>query len=85
MTKFSTIPYFIYKRFKCDTNSLSRNCVTIKIYFFSSVSKSFVTYVTIAETNISNNIIKQYYDIIKLFKVLVIVKKTRLISKLSLI
>ena len=46
-----------------------------KIIFFTSISKIVITYITIAVTNISNNTIKQYYGIIKTFKVLVIVKK----------
>ena len=46
-----------------------------KIKFFPSISKSVITYITIAATNISNNIIKQYHGIIKALKVLVIVKK----------
>ena len=67
-----------------------------KIQFFTAVSKSIITYITLIVSNISNNIIKQYYRIIKTFKVLIIVKKktliflfktglSRLISKLSLI
>ena len=32
---------------------------------FSSISKSVVTYIAITVTNITNNIRKQYYDIIK--------------------
>ena len=59
-------------------HSLSRNCFTIKIKFFTTISKSVVTYITITLTNISNSIIKQYYDIIKLFKVLVVIKKNSL-------
>ena len=43
--------------------------------FFTSISKSVVTYITITVTNISNNTIKQYYGTIKTFKVLVIAKK----------
>ena len=67
-----------------------------KIKLFTSNSKSVVTYITI--TNISNNIIKQYYCIIKTFKVLVIDRNSlaeliflfriglsRSMSKLSLI
>ena len=42
---------------------------------FTSVSKRVVIYIIINVTNISDNIIKQYYGIIKIFKVLVIVKK----------
>ena len=60
--------------------SSSRNCCKVK-KLFASISKSIVTYITITLTNISNNKIKQYYDIIKTFKVLVIVKMWRVISQ----
>ena len=75
MTKFSTISYFIYQRFKCYTNLLSRNCFTIKNQIFYFYFKKFCNFHNLTVTNISNNIIKQYYGIIKLFKVLAIVKK----------
>ena len=55
-------------------HSLSRN-YNKKSIFFTSISKSVVIYITITVTNIPNNIIKQYYGIIKAFKVLVIFKK----------
>ena len=55
-------------------HSLLRNYFTKKIRYFTSIS-SVVTSIPITVTNISNSIIKQYYDIIKMFKVLVIVKK----------
>ena len=55
-------------------HSLSRN-YNKKSIFFTSISKSVVIYITITVTNIPNNIIKQYYGIIKAFKVLVFVKK----------
>ena len=49
--------------------SLSRNWfIIIKSVFFSSISKSVVTYVTLTVTNISNNI-KQYCGIMKKLKV----------------
>ena len=35
-----------------------------KIIFFNSILESFVNYIEITVTNISNNIIKQYYGII---------------------
>ena len=57
MTKFSTNPYFIFRSFKCYTTLMSRSCFTIKIKFFTSISKRVVTYITITLTNISNNII----------------------------
>ena len=75
MTKFSTNPYFIFQRFNVTLHSFSRNCFSIKIKFFTSISKSVVTYITITVRIISNSIIKQYYGIIKLFKALVIVEK----------
>ena len=101
MTKFSTNPYFIFQRFKCYTTFIVKELLqNKKPNFFTSISKTFITYITKTITNISNNnTIKQYYDIIKLFKVLVIVKKkqfsktnilirtglSHLLSKLSLI
>ena len=76
MTTFSTNPYFILSNVSSVIlHSLSRNCFTIKNQIFTSISKSVVTYINITVTNISNNIIKQYYGIIKTFKVLVIVAK----------
>ena len=71
---FSTNPLFSNVS-SVMLHSLSRNSVTIKIKLFTSISKSVVTYIIITVTNISNNTIKQYYGIIKTFKVLVIVKK----------
>ena len=50
-----------------------------KNQIFTSISKSVVTYINITLTNISNNMIKQYYGIIKTFKVLDIVKKKQFI------
>ena len=77
MTTFSTNPYFIiFQRFECYTALIVKELLyNNKINFFASISKSVVTYITIAVTNISNNIVKQYYGIIKTFKVLAIVKK----------
>ena len=81
-------------------HSLSRNNFTLtKSNFFTSISKSVITYITLTVTNISNNMIKQYYGIVKTFKALVIVKRnslaeliflfrtglSRLISKLYLV
>ena len=57
-------------------DSLSRSCFTlIKSIFFTSISKSVITYITFTVTNISNTITKQNFGIIKTFKVLVIVNK----------
>ena len=76
MNKFSTNPYFIiFQRFECYiTLTVKELLYSNNIKFFTSISKSVGTYITITVTNISNNI-KQYYSIIKTFKVLVIVKK----------
>ena len=80
MTTFSTNPYFvIFQRFECYTTLIVKELLyNNKIKFFTSTSKSVVTYLTIAVTNISNHIIKQHYGIKKSFKVLVIVKKKQL-------
>ena len=68
--------YFISNMSSVILHSQSRNCfILIKSFFYASISKSVVTYMTLFITNISNNIIKQYYGIIKAFKLLVIVKK----------
>ena len=76
MTTFSTNPYFIlFNVSSVILHLLSRNCFTIKNQILTCISKSVVTYINITVTNISNNIIKQYYGIIKTLKVLVIVKK----------
>ena len=56
-----------------------------RIHFFTAISKSVITYITSTVTNISNNIIKQHYGIIKTFKVLIIVKKKRFIRPNTLI
>ena len=100
MTKFSTNPYFIFQCFKCYTTFIVKELLqNKKPNFFTSISKIFITYITKTITNISNNTIKQYYDIIKLFEVLVIAKNkqfsktnilirtglSHLLSKLSLI
>ena len=77
MTTFSTNPnVVIFQIFECCTILIVKEMLyNKKSIFFSSISNSVVTYITITVTNISNNIIKQYYSIIKMFKVLVVVKK----------
>ena len=67
MTTFSTNLYLLFSNiWSVILNSLPRNCFTIiKCYCFTSISKIVLTYITIAVANISNNIIKQYYGIIK--------------------
>ena len=68
--------FYNYPKFRvlyythCQGTALQKKSI-----FFTSISKSVVTYITITVTNISNNTIKQYYGITKTFKVLVIVKK----------
>ena len=41
-----------------------------------SFSKKVITYINLTVSNVPNDIIKQYYSIIKAIKVLVIAKKT---------
>ena len=60
---FSTNPLFSNVS-SVILHTLSRNCFTIEIKFFTSISKSVVTYIIITVTNISNNTIKQYYGIL---------------------
>ena len=77
MTTFSKNPYFItFQHFECCTALIVKELLyNNKIKFFTSISKSVVIYINITVTKISNNIIKQYYGTVKMFKVLVIVKK----------
>ena len=72
---FLTNPFFIYfPTFQVLIHPLSRNSFTlIKFIFFTAISKNAVAYITLIETNISNNIIKQCYDIMKTLKVLITV------------
>ena len=63
------------QRFEFYTTLIVKELLYNKNQFFTSISKSVVTYINITVTNISNNIIKQYYGMIKMFKVLVIVRK----------
>ena len=74
-----SIFYFFSNVSSVILHSLSGNCFTVKNQICTSISKSNVTctYINITVTNISNNIIKQYYGIVKTFKVLVIVKKNQ--------
>ena len=75
MTKFSANPYTIFQRFKCYTTLFVKELLyNEKSNFLLLFQKFCNLHKYIAVTNISNNIIKQYYGIIKLFKVLVIVK-----------
>ena len=72
MTTLSINPYFIFQSFECYAKLIFEELLYNKrSIFFSSISKYFVTITVI---NISKNIIKQYYGIIKTFKVLAIVK-----------
>ena len=71
-----SIFYFIFQRSECYTTHIVNELLYNKNrFFFTSISKNVVTYINITITNTSNNMIKQYYSIIKMFKVLVIVKK----------
>ena len=74
-----SIFYFFSNVSSVILHSLSGNCFTVKNQICTSISESNVTctYINITVTNISNNIIKQYYGIAKTFKVLVIVKKNQ--------
>ena len=73
---FNKSKFIIFQRFECYTTFIVKELLyNNKIKFFTSISKSIATYITITVTYISNNIIKQYYGIIKNFKILVIVKK----------
>ena len=83
MTTFSTNPYFIFQRLECYTTLIVKKLLYNKNQIFTSISKSVVTYINITVTNISNNIIKQYYGIMKTFKFLVIVKK-KLLSRTNI-
>ena len=77
MTTFSANPYFIvFQRFECYATRIAKELRYVnKITFFTFISKSVLTYITLTVSNITNNIIKQYFGIIKTFKVLLIVKK----------
>ena len=69
-----SIFYFI-QRFECYTAVIVKELLYNKKSNFYFYFKSVVTYINITVTNISNNIIKRYYGIIKTLKVLVIIKK----------
>ena len=69
-----SIFYFI-QRFECYTTLIVKELLYNKKSNFYFYFKSVVTYINITVTNISNNIIKRYYGIIKTLKVLVIIKK----------
>ena len=56
-----------------NTSIVKEQLYINKIYFFTAISKNAVAYITLIETNISNNIIKQCYDIMKTLKVLITV------------
>ena len=67
MTKFQQI-HILFSNFSSDIlHSLSSNCFTVKSSFFTSISKSFVTYITITVTNILNNnkAILRYNEIVQ--------------------
>ena len=72
---FDKYIFYFIQRFECYATLIVKGLLYNKNQIFTSISKSVVTYINITVTNISNNIIKQYYSITKTFKVLVIVKK----------
>ena len=78
-----SVPYLTdLQLFECYTTLIVKELpCNKKIKSFTSISKTFITYITITVTNISNNIIKPYYGIIKLFQVLIIVKKKKKFSR----
>ena len=99
MTKFLANSYFIFQRLECYTTLIVKELLYNKNQMFYFYFKKCRAYITVTVTNISNSIIKQYYVVIKLLRVLLILKKnslaelifllrtglSRLINKLSLI
>ena len=79
-----SVPYLTdLQLFECYTTLIVKELpCNKKIKSFTSISKTFITYITITVANISNNIIKPYYGIIKLFQVLIIVKKKKSLAEL---
>ena len=67
--------FYFFQRFECCTTLIFKELLYNKKSNFTSISKSVLTYINITVTNISNNVIKQCYGIIKTFKILVIVEK----------
>ena len=67
MTNFSTNPYFIFQLFECYTTLIIKQLFYNKIKLFTSISKCFVTYITITVTNILNNnkAILKYNEIVQ--------------------
>ena len=55
---------FIFQHFECYTTLIVKELLYInKIIFYTFISKSVVTFMILTITNISDNIIKQYYGI----------------------
>ena len=75
MTKFSANSYFIFQRLECYTTLIAKELLYNKNQMFYFYFKKCRAYITITVTNISNSIIKQYYVVIKLLKILLILKK----------
>ena len=76
MTSFSKNPLlFIFLVFSIMTLIVKELLYINKIQFFHCPFKKFDNLINLTLTEISNNIIKQYYGMTKTFKVLVIVKK----------
>ena len=70
--------FYFFQRFACYTAVTVKELLFNKKSNFTSISKSVVTYINITVTNMSDNVLKQCYGIIKTFKVLVIVKKKKI-------
>ena len=80
-----SIFHFIFQHFECYTILIVKELLYNKNQSSTSISENVVTYINITVTNISNNMLKQYYGMIKTSKVLVIVEKKQFIKTNSLI
>ena len=72
---FENSLFYFIQHFKRYTTLTVKELLYNKNQIFTFTSKSTATYINITLTNISYDIIKQYYGIIKTFKVLVIIKQ----------
>ena len=80
-----SIFHFIFQHFESYTILIVKEMLYNKNQSSTSISENVVTYINITVTNISNNMLKQYYGMIKTSKVLVIVEKKQFIKTNSLI
>ena len=80
-----SIFHFIFQHFESYTILIVKELLYNKNQSSTSISENVVTYINITVTNISNNMLKQYYGMIKTSKVLVIVEKKQFIKTNSLI